>query len=114
MPKFSQHQRYTGHTRRYAKRKETEMWESPIRQLPLKVEKEEVGEDLFMYGRVDKSQLTAQELREHAAYIEGMNQDAISLYVNVNGLSDEEATQKYLEALAKVRAERSDREGLGE
>jgi hypothetical protein len=90
------------------------MWESPIRQLPLKVEKEEVGEDLFMYGRVDKSQLTAQELREHAAYIEGMNQDAISLYVNVNGLSDEEAAQKYLEALAKVRAERSDREGWGE
>lgn len=90
------------------------MWESPIRQLPLKVEKEEVGEDLFMYGRVDKSQLTAQELREHAAYIEGMNQDAISLYVNVAGLSDEEAAQKYLEALAKVRAERSDREGWGE
>lgn len=90
------------------------MWESPIRQLPLKVEKEEVGEDLFMYGMVDKSQLTAQELREHAAYIEGMNQDAISLYVKVNGLSDEEATQKYLEALAKVRAERSDREGWGE
>lgn len=81
------------------------MWESPIRQLPLKVEKEEVGEDLFMYGRVDKSQLTEQELREHAAYIEGMNQDAISLYVNVTGLSDEEAAQKYLEALAKVRAE---------
>lgn len=90
------------------------MWESPIRQLPLKVEKEEVGEDLFMYGRVDKSQLTAQELREHAAYIEGMNQDAISLYVNVNGLSDEEAVQKYLEALSKVRADRSDREGWGE
>nr|DAM38874.1 MAG TPA: hypothetical protein [Caudoviricetes sp.] len=90
------------------------MWESPIRQLPLKVEKEEVGEDLFMYGRVDKSQLTEQELREHAAYIEGMNQDAISLYVNVTGLSDEEAVQKYLEALAKVRAERSDREGWGE
>ena len=88
------------------------MWESPIRQLP--IEKEEVGEDLFMYGMVDKSQLTAQELREHAAYIEGMNQDAISLYVNVNGLSDEEAAQKYLEALAKVRAERSDREGWGE
>lgn len=90
------------------------MWESPIRQLPLKVEKEEVGEDLFMYGRVDKSQLTAQELREHAAYIEGMNKDAISLYVNVTGLSDEEAVQKYLEALAQVRAERSDREGWGE
>lgn len=90
------------------------MWESPIRQLPLKVEKEEVGEDLFMYGRVDKSQLTAQELREHAAYIEGMNQDAISLYVNVTGLSDEEAVQKYLEALTQVRAERSDREGWGE
>lgn len=90
------------------------MWESPIRQLPLKVEKEEVGEDLFMYAYVDKSQLTAQELREHAAYIEGMNQDAISLYVKINGLSDEEATQKYLEALAKVRAERSDREGWGE
>lgn len=90
------------------------MWESPIRQLPLKVEKEEVGEDLFMYGRVDKSQLTAQELREHAAYIEGMNQDAISLYVNITGLSDEEATQKYLEALTQVRAERSNREGWGE
>lgn len=90
------------------------MWESPIRQLPIKIEKEEVGEDLFMYGMVDKSQLTAQELREHAAYIEGMNQDAISLYVNVNGLSDEEAVQKYLEALAAVRAERSDREGWGE
>lgn len=90
------------------------MWESPIRQLPLKVEKEEVGEDLFMYGRVDKSQLTAQELREHAAYIEGMNQDAISLYVNITGLSDEEATQKYLEALTQVRAKRSDREGWGE
>ena len=90
------------------------MWESPIRQLPLKVEKEEVGEDLFMYGMVDKSQLTAQELREHAAYIEGMNQDAISLYVNIAGLSDEEAVQKYLEALTQVRAERSDREGWGE
>ena len=90
------------------------MWESPIRQLPLKVEKEEVGEDLFMYGRVDKSQLTEQELREHAAYIEGMNQDAISLYVNITGLSDEEAVQKYLEALTQVRAERSDREGWGE
>lgn len=90
------------------------MWESPIRQLPLKVEKEEVGEDLFMYGRVDKSQLTAQELREHAAYIEGMNQDAISLYVNITGLSEDAAVQKYLEALAKVRAERSDREGWGE
>ena len=49
------------------------MWESPIRQLPIKLEKEEVGEDLFMYGMVDKSQLTAQELREHAAYVEGMN-----------------------------------------
>lgn len=90
------------------------MWESPIRQLPLKVEKEEVGEDLFMYGRVDKSQLTAQELCEHAAYIEGMNQDAISLYVNITGLSEDAAVQKYLEALAKVRAERSDREGWGE
>lgn len=90
------------------------MWESPIRQLPLKVEKEEVGEDLFMYGRVDKSQITAQELREHAAYIEGMNQDAISLYVNITGLSEDAAVQKYLEALAKVRAERSDREGWGE
>ena len=90
------------------------MWESPIRQLPLKVEKEEVGEDLFMYGRVDKSQLTAQELREHAAYIEGMNQDAISLYVNITGLSEDAAVQKYLEALAKVRAERSDCEGWGE
>lgn len=90
------------------------MWESPIRQLPLKVEKEEVGEDLFMYGRVDKSQLTEQELREHAAYIEGMNQDAISLYVNITGLSEDAAVQKYLEALAKVRAERSDREGWGE
>lgn len=90
------------------------MWESPIRQLPIKLEKEEVGEDLFMYGRVDKSQLTEQELREHAAYIEGMNQDAISLYVNVTGLSDEEAVQKYLEALTQVRAERSDREGWGE
>ena len=90
------------------------MWESPIRQLPLKVEKEEVGEDLFMYGRVDKSQLTAQELREHAAYIEGMNQDAISLYVNITGLSEDAAVQKYLEALAQVRAERSDREGWGE
>ena len=90
------------------------MWESPIRQLPIKLEKEEVGEDLFMYGRVDKSQLTAQELREHAAYVEGMNQDAISLYVNITGLSDEEAVQKYLEALTKVRAERSDREGWGE
>ena len=67
------------------------MWESPIRQLPIKLEKEEVGEDLFMYGMVDKSQLTAQELREHAAYVEGMNQDAISLYVNITGLSDEEA-----------------------
>lgn len=43
------------------------MWESPIRQLPIKLEKEEVGEDTYMYGRVDKSQLTAQELREHAA-----------------------------------------------
>ena len=64
------------------------MWESPIRQLPIKLEKEEVGEDLFMYCMVDKSQLTAQELREHAAYIEGMSQDAISLYVNINGLSD--------------------------
>lgn len=90
------------------------MWESPIRQLPIKLEKEEVGEDLFMYGRVDKSQLTAQELREHAAYIEGMNQDAISLYIKINGLSDEEAVQKYLEALTQVRAERSDREGWGE
>lgn len=90
------------------------MWESPIRQLPIKLEKEEVGEDLFIYGCVDKSQLTAQELREHAAYIEGMNQDAISLYVNITGLSDEEAAQKYLEALDKVRAERSDREGWGE
>ena len=90
------------------------MWESPIRQLPIKLEKEEVGEDLFMYGMVDKSQLTAQELREHAAYIEGMNQDSISIYVNVTGLSDEEAAQKYLEALAAVRAERSDREGWGE
>lgn len=90
------------------------MWESPIRQLPIKLEKEEVGEDLFMYGCVDKSQLTVQELREHAAYIEGMNQDAISLYVNINGLSDEEAAQKYLEALTQVRAERSDREGWGE
>ena len=90
------------------------MWESPIRQLPIKLEKEEVGEDLFTYGMVDKSQLTAQELREHAAYIEGMNQDAISLYVKINGLSDEEAAQKYLEALAAVRAERSDREGWGE
>lgn len=90
------------------------MWESPIRQLPLKVEKEEVGEDLFMYGRVDKSQLTAQELREHAAYIEGMNQDAISLYVNITGLPEEAAVQKYLEALTQVRAERSDREGWGE
>jgi hypothetical protein len=67
-----------------------------------------------MYGRVDKSQLTAQELREHAAYVEGMNQDAISLYVNITGLSDEEATQKYLEALTQVRAERSNREGWGE
>lgn len=90
------------------------MWESPIRQLPIKLEKEEVGEDLFMYGRVDKSQLTAQELREHAAYIEGMNQDAISLYIKINGLSDEEAVQKYLEALTQVRAKRSDREGWGE
>ena len=90
------------------------MWESPIRQLPIKLEKEEVGEDLFMYGMVDKSQLTAQELREHGAYIEGMNQDALSLYMNITGLSDEEATQKYLEALAAVRAERSDREGWGE
>lgn len=90
------------------------MWESPIRQLPIKLEKEEVGEDLFMYGMVDKSQLTAQELREHAAYVEGMNQDAISIYIKINGLSDEEATQKYLEALTQVRAERSDREGWGE
>lgn len=90
------------------------MWESPIRQLPIKLEKEEVGEDLFIYGMVDKSQLTAQELREHAAYIEGMNQDAISLYVNITGLPEEAAVQKYLEALAAVRAERSDREGWGE
>ena len=90
------------------------MWESPIKQLPIKLEKEEVGEDLFMYGCVDKSQLTAQELREHAAYIEGMNQDAISLYVNITGLPEEAAVQKYLEALAAVRAERSDREGWGE
>lgn len=90
------------------------MWESPIRQLPIKLEKEEVGEDLFMYGMVDKSQLTAQELREHTAYIEGMNQDAISLYVNITGLSEDAAAQKYLEALAAVRAERSDREGWGE
>ena len=90
------------------------MWESPIRQLPIKLEKEEVGEDIFMYGRVDKSQLTAQELREHGAYIEGMNQDAISLYVNITGLSEDAAVQKYLEALAAVRAERSDREGWGE
>lgn len=63
------------------------MWESPIRQLPIKLEKEEVGEDTYMYGRVDKSQLTAQELREHAAYVE---------------------------ALTQVRAERSNREGWGE
>lgn len=90
------------------------MWESPIRQLPIKLEKEEVGEDLFMYGHVDKSQLTAQELREHAAYIEGMNQDAISLYVNITGLPEDAAVQKYLEALAAVRAERAEREGLGE
>ena len=90
------------------------MWESPIRQLPIKLEKEEVGEDLFMYGHVDKSQLTAQELREHAAYIEGMNQDAISLYVNITGLPEDAAVQKYLEALAAVRVERAEREGLGE
>lgn len=90
------------------------MWESPIRQLPIKLEKEEVGEDLFMYGHVDKSQLTAQELREHAAYIEGMNQDAISLYVNITGLPEDAAAQKYLEALAAVRAERAEREGWGE
>lgn len=90
------------------------MWESPIRQLPIKLEKEEVGEDTYMYGRVDKSQLTAQELRERAAYIEGMNQDAISLYVNITGLSEDAAVQKYLEALTQVRAERSDREGWGE
>lgn len=62
----------------------------------------------------DTRAINAVYVREHAAYVEGMNQDAISLYVNITGLSDEEATQKYLEALTQVRAKRSDREGWGE